>query len=315
MLELENIKINKGEKVKELLNVKNTDIKLPTTIINGNKEGKTVLITAGVHSCEYVGIETCIQLANKLEPKDVEGVLIIIPVLNPTGFELRMPTIVPEDGKNLNRVFPGKEDGTVSQRLAWYISNEIFPKIDFYVDLHSGGIYEDLTPYIYYTGNCKKEVCEYAKKAASIVDMPYKVKSLATTGAYNYAGVMDIPSLLIERGQGGRWSKEEVEMNLKDIENILKYVGTLEGEIIHHEKEPTNLENLVYYQINTSGLWYTNLKPGDKIKKNDELGYVTDYFGNVIQRCISEDDGEVLYLTKTLWACKDTEVITYAKLS
>lgn len=279
------------------------------------KEGKTVLITAGVHSCEYVGIETCIELANKLEVKDVEGTLIIIPVLNISGFENRIPTIVPEDNKNLNRVFPGDENGTISERLAWYISNEIFPKIDFYMDLHAGGRYEDLTPYIYYTGNCKEDVCEYAKKAASLVNMPYKVKSLATTGAYNYAGMMGRPSLLIERGQGGRWSKKEVEMNLKDIENILKYVGTLEGEITHYEKEPINLDNLVYYQINASGLWYTNLKPGDKIKKNDELGYVTDYFGNIVQRCISEDDGEVLYLTKTLWASKDTEVITYIKFN
>ena len=145
--------------------------------------------------------------------------------------------------------------------------------------------------------------------------MPYKVKSMATSGAYNYAGLMGIPSLLFERGQGGRWSKEEVEMNLKDIENILKYIEVLDGEITYYEKEPINLENLVYYQIKSSGFWYTDLKPQDKIKKDDELGYVTDYFGNIIEKCISQDDGEVLYLTKTLWASKDTEVITYAKFS
>ena len=130
-----NIEINNGEKIKGFFNVSNTNMKLPATIISGNEEGKTVLITAGVHSCEYVGIETCKQLANRLGPKDIKGVLIIIPVVNTSGFESRMPTIVPEDNKNLNRVFPGKEDGTTSERLAWFLSNEIFPKVDFYMDL------------------------------------------------------------------------------------------------------------------------------------------------------------------------------------
>ena len=101
MKSIANLTFEPGEKVDGLFEVPGTGFTLPATIIAGEKEGKTVLLTAGVHSCEYVGIQTLQELRKELTPADITGTLVIIPVVNRTGFENRTPTIVPEDGKNV----------------------------------------------------------------------------------------------------------------------------------------------------------------------------------------------------------------------
>ncbi len=309
-----NLTFESGEKVNGVFEVPGTGFTLPATIIAGEKPGKTVLLTAGVHSCEYVGIETLQELRKELTPADITGTLVIIPVVNRTGFENRTPTIVPEDGKNLNRVFPGKANGFASEKLAWFMTSQLFPVTDFYVDLHSGGIFEELDHYVYFVGACDEKVSDYARGAAEYCHVPYMVKSFATTGCYNYAGKVGIPSLLLERGGCGRWSHEEVQENKDDVYNILKYVGMLDGEPSHPEEKPFLLEAPEYVEIENSGFWYTELKAKDRFRCGDELGYVTDYDGNIIEHVIAEHDGRVLYMTKTLWASKYTEVVCYAKL-
>lgn len=314
MRAIANLTFDENQKTEGFFEVPGTGFTLPVTIICGQKPGKTVLMTAGVHSCEYVGIQALLELRKELTPEEISGTLVIIPVVNRTGFETRTPTIVPEDGKNLNRVFPGKATGFASEKLAWFMTSQLFSETDFYVDVHSGGIFEELDHYVYFVGACDREVSEYAKGAAECCDVPYMVKSFATTGCYNHAGHAGIPSLLLERGGCGRWSHEEVEADKKDLYNILKYVGMLEGEPEKREKTPFLLEAPEYVEISTSGLWYTDLKAGDRFSYGDELGYITDYDGNVLERVIAEHDGQILYLTKTLWASRYTEVVTYAKL-
>lgn len=314
MTTIAGVTFGENQKIRSDFLVDGTDYKIPVTIISGSRPGKTVLITAGVHSCEYVGIQTCLEMERNIFPEQIKGTLIIVPVVNKTGVEKRLPTLVPEDGKNLNRQFPGDPEGTASQRLAWFFTSKVFPQIDFYIDLHSGGIYEDLASYVYFVGVCDDAVSEYAKGAASLVDVPYMVKSFATTGCYNHAGEMGIPSLLLERGGNGRWSPEEVEANHKDLTNILKYVGTFDGKPEEPAKIPFLLEAPQYVEIHHSGFWYTSFSAGDEVKRGQEFGYVTDYRGNVLERVIAQHDGRVLYVTKTLWANKETEVVTYAKL-
>lgn len=308
------ITFEQGSVVKQNIHIDSINIDLPVIIISGNKPGKTVLVSAGVHSCEYVGVEACFQLIKKYKPEDLIGNLVVIPVLNRTGFEARLPSLVPEDGKNLNRMFPGDENGSFSQKLAYYIEKNFFPYIDFYMDLHSGEAYEDLKPYIYFVGNCSEEVSNIAREAAKLAHVDFMVKSSSTTGCYNYAGVKGIPSLLLERGESGRWSKKEVEEDVRDINNILIHLGLLEGEIDMPEKEPYLLEHPLYQNISTSGIWRTDLKAGDHLEVGQMIGYVTDYFGNILEEVYAEHSGDILYLTKTLWADKDTEVITYTTM-
>ena len=104
-----------------------------------------------------MGIQTLIELSKRLKPEKVKGQLVLVKVLNREDFEKRAGSISWEDGKNLNRVFPGRKDGTKMERLAAAITESLIRKADYYIDLHGGDDYEELTPYVYFAGVAKPE--------------------------------------------------------------------------------------------------------------------------------------------------------------
>ena len=133
--------------------------------------------------------------------------------------------MTPDDGRNLNREFPGNANGTLSQKTAWLLSQYFFPLADFYADLHSGDIHEELYPYVYYPGLPNAEISAKAREAAMVLDMEFMVRSTATTGAYNYAAISGVPSILIERGGAGLCLREDIDAYKKDLHNILCKLG------------------------------------------------------------------------------------------
>ena len=134
---LKNVTVQPGQKWHGELELANGEIRLPATVLHGHGTGKTMLITAGVHAGEYVGIQAAIELAQKLKIEKVTGTVIIIKALNRPAFEARKGSMGLTDGKNLNREFPGNPDGTEMERLAWAVSQELQPVADYYIDLLS----------------------------------------------------------------------------------------------------------------------------------------------------------------------------------
>ena len=135
-----------------------------------------------------------------------------------------------EDGKNLNREFPGDPMGTVTERLAAAVVKHLHKEADYYIDLHSGDDYEELAPYIYYAGKADPEVTRISREMARQADVPYMVRSeVDSGGSYNYAASRGIPSVLLERGGMGAWSGEEVQSAKKDVRSILDYLGICPG--------------------------------------------------------------------------------------
>ena len=141
-----------GTKKNGFLKLGGGEFALPYTVICGSNPGKTVLITAAVHAGEHVGIQAAIELAESLEPEKINGSVIIVKTVCRREFEERGGSICKEDKKNLNRVFPGNPDGTRMERLAYAVVQTLQSKADFYIDIHSGDDFEELTPYIYYAG-------------------------------------------------------------------------------------------------------------------------------------------------------------------
>lgn len=113
------------------------------------------------------------------------------------------------------------------ERLAAAITESLIRKADYYIDLHGGDDYEELTPYVYFAGVAKPEIVEASRKMAEQVDVPYMVQSnVSTGGAYNYAAsTCDIPAVLLERGCMGTWQREEVDSMRRDVRNILCSIG------------------------------------------------------------------------------------------
>ncbi|WP_293726684.1 M14 family metallopeptidase [uncultured Phascolarctobacterium sp.] len=217
----------RGQKLRTCLPVLDTTTKIPITIINGCSNGPTVLITAGIHGGEYPGIAAAMELGRDIAPEDISGCLIILHPVNIHGFWARREFIVPEDGKNLNREFPGDANGTLSQKTAWLLSHYFFPLADFYIDMHSGDIHEELHPYVYYPGLPNDDISAKSRDAAQTLDMEFMVRSTATTGAYNYAAISGIPSLLIERGGTGMCLRQDIDAYKNDIHRLLHKLGCI----------------------------------------------------------------------------------------
>ncbi len=122
----------------------------PYLAIRGAVDGPTVLITAGIHAAEYTGVEAAIRIGRTIDPAQVRGTVLVIPVLNRPGFYERSIYVNPEDNDNLNRLFPGKADGTWGERFAHRLLTEIVVRCDNAIDLHAGDMIEDLTPFVIY---------------------------------------------------------------------------------------------------------------------------------------------------------------------
>ena len=312
----ENWRWEPGQKRSGFLAVHGGGVELPVTMICGEKPGPAVLISAGVHNAEYVGIQAAIELADELEPEQLTGSVALIHLMNPTGYEHRTMSLVYEDEKNLNRVFPGQENGTLAERIAYTVTGTFFRRVDAYIDLHSGDGYEELTPYVYCQGAARKDVAERSRAMAELVDVPYVVPSQTTTGgAYNHAGSMGVPGILIERGGLGLWSREEVDADKKDVRNILRALGVLDSAREPQLLHPVELGTVFYENSRFNGCWYPRRKAGDRVLEGEVLGEVRDYFGNLLQVCKAKSDGVLLYQTRSLSILKDGPMIAYGALS
>ena len=175
------MKAEPGEKT--VIELKVTDqTSIRVLVIEGKEPGKTLVVTAGVHGCEYIGMEALRQLGQELEPENMSGRLILIPVVNEAGFYAGARQVNPSDGKNLNREFPGKEDGTVTQRIAKVLEQEIYPMADFLMDLHGGDVNEKATPFVYFPYETEEGVRDQARGGAASLSLPYRVRSSAKNG-------------------------------------------------------------------------------------------------------------------------------------
>ncbi|MGG7057846.1 M14 family metallopeptidase [Clostridium nigeriense] len=305
-----------GEKKQGFINILNTETKMPVTIINGANEGSTVLITAGVHGGEYPCIKTAIELAKEIDPKKVSGQIIIVHPVNTQGFVGRNAAVVPEDNKNILRVFPGDKNGTISEKIAYVISNDLQEKADFYLDIHGGDIHEDLLPHIYYPGLADKSIIEASINMAKSFNVPYYVKSNTTNGTYTSAAIRkNIPSLLIERGGCGLCKEEDVKEYKRDILNVLAGLNILDCEIKENKFSPREIKEAVYLEALNDGCWTCFVKAGEEIKEGEKLGEVTDYFGNIIDTYYAKFDAVVLYNTVAYSVTKDSSLIAYGRIN
>lgn len=313
--ELCNLKVAPGTRVSQELELSGGEFRLPVTILHSEEPGKTMLITAGVHAGEYVGIEAAIQLSQKLKIEKVVGTIVIIKVMNRPAFEHRKGSMGMTDGKNLNRVFPGDSKGTEMDRLAWAVTQEIFPKIDYYIDLHSGDDYEQLTPYVYYPGMAAPEVSRIARQMAAQVDVPYMVKSnVVSGGSYNHAASLGIPSILIERGGMGAWSQEEVRSTRRDVRNILCHLGLYRGVKDNRRYYPLDVADVRYQNAYHGGIWYPAKKAGDMISEGEILGEVRTYQGEIQEISRAEFDGVILYQAGSLQVLEDGPMVAYGRI-
>ena len=286
------------------------------TVICGCRPGKTLVVTAGVHGCEYVGIETLNRLKRELEPAALSGRMILLPLINPEGFYQGSKQTIPADGKNLNRMFPGKPDGTFSSQLARVLEETLYPEADFLMDLHGGDVNEALTPLIFFPTAVPESLSAAASAAAESLSVPYRVASTAKNGLYSWAAQCGIPALLVERGERGLWSEKEVAACRENVYELMRHLGILNAASVSPCLQQAEIRRAVYEEAPADGFWYPAVSAaGQKLKQGALLGALKDSYGNEIARYTAPFDGVVLYYTLSLGVKSGDPLIAYGKPS
>lgn len=167
-----------GERASGLLDVPSAadgSTQIPITILHGSRPGPVLALVAGTHGYEYAPIVALQRLPARLDPRELSGTVIVVHVANLPSFLRRTIYYSPVDGKNLNRVYPGRADGTLSERIAYVITREVIDRADYLVDLHCGDGNEALRPYTYWMKGGDPRVDEASKQLALAFGLPHIV--------------------------------------------------------------------------------------------------------------------------------------------
>ena len=306
---IRNIAAEKGAKQSGYLTVGETamgSIRIPLVIINGAMPGPTLCITAGVHASEYPGIDAVLRTIVDLQPADLSGTVIAVPVVNTPMFRARSAFLSPIDGLNLNRTFPGKPDGTISEVIAHVLLNEVVALADFHIDCHGGDVPEILWPYAGYAITGNGAVDERGETMARlysprIVALYRENSPLApTTGSFTReAARRGIASILAESGSAGGLDPADVQNHLHGIRNVMRFFKMLPGEPVIRGKRMIATDQFVV-DARRGGLLRLAIRIGDDIMAGQEIAEVCDVFGTVVEKVVSPADG----IARIIWTHK-----------
>lgn len=212
-------------------------VMVPLTVIN-NGVGQTALLTGGNHGDEYEGPIALFDLARSLKAEDVSGRVIIVPAMNYPAFAAGTRTS-PIDKGNMNRSFPGRPDGTVTEKIADYFQRVLLPMADIVLDFHSGGKTLDFLPFC--AAHILPDKLQEAKSFEFVeaFGAPFSMKMLEidAVGMYDTAAEeMGKTFITTEIGGAGTATARSVTIARRGVSNVLKACGILAGEI---DRQPT----------------------------------------------------------------------------
>ncbi len=278
---------------------------IPVTLIHGAKEGKCLAFVAGVHGYEYPPILALYRLKEMVNPQQLAGKLILVHIANLPAFQKRTIYYNPFDWKNLNRVFPGHPEGTLCQRIAHVLTEEVIKKCDALVDLHCGDGNEALIPYTYWMTSENEDLNEMTRQMAlafgisPIIIDDTRSKDLADARYLgNTAILLGKPAITTESGYLGKTDEASVRRNLTGVLNIMKLFGLLEGKP-DFLGEPVWIDRYEVVYSKTDGLFFPRFDRGAYVQRGQVIGITTDYLGNVKEELRSPFSGLILYIIHT----------------
>lgn len=291
---------------------------MPLTILNGLKDGPRLAVAAGIHGCEYTGIEASIRLSRDLDPRKIRGSLVIVHVVNVPAFQTKTQYVCPLDGLNLSRIRPGKADGSISHRMLHELFQEIIFKSDAYLELHGGDLHEALTvPFIIYpkTTNEKTNQTVLGMVEAHGIEYIWGVEEEGFVPGGASSGNPPIPYMVVECGQEGRIEEEYVSIHYQGVLNVMRWFGMLDGEGSKKRgKEVIRIKRGGKIESEVGGIFYSYVKPSDRVLEGDLLGEIKNIRGDVLQRIVAPTHCMILmYVSNPIIAPGDV-VLGYAEV-
>ncbi|HUA86979.1 MAG TPA: M14 family metallopeptidase [Bryobacteraceae bacterium] len=281
------------------------DAVIPLTVFNGAKNGPVLALVAGNHGYEYPPILALQNLRPRINPKKLSGAVVMVHVANMPSFLGRTVYFSPIDQKNLNRVYPGKKEGTVSERIAYAITREVIEKCDALLDLHCGDGNESLRPYVYQieTGEADldgriAELTAHCRFDHIIVDRGRPRDPAASLYCSNTAITRGKPAVTVEAGALGVPDQKSARRIAEGVENVLRYLRMTKGKA-KRVKKPVFLDPAPVIASPETGILYPKVKCDQTVKKGEILAEITDFFGKRIARVKSPVKGKVLYIVAT----------------
>ena len=276
---------------------------LAVILINGAKPGPTLALVSGSHGTEYASIIAMEKLAESIDPAQLSGAVIIVPLVNPASFAHKVPHLNPVDGKNMNRYYPGKADGTQTERVSWAIAKQVVEKSDYLLDFHGGDLDENLRRYAYWadTGNARLDTTTRGMVLAFGLDhiiiqrwRPSDPPPAAIT-LTRYASSIGKPAIAAEAGHAGTVEAEDVDVLVRGSLNVMRHLKMLPGSAPPVE-HPLWFGPAAVLASETEGIFYPLVGPEAYVSKGMTIGYVTDYFGKRIWDAKSPVSGVILYI-------------------
>jgi predicted deacylase len=279
-------------------------LEVPLVEINGSEDGPLLTVISGVHGCEYASMDGVRRWTRSLETRDLRGRVRAVPVLNLPAFRNRTPFVVPDDGKNLNRCFPGNPDGTLADRLAYDAFTQLITGSDAYIDAHCGDMVEALEPFaLYEAGPAEAR----AGEMATAYGLPYVIRQekgpdrpVSGTSS-SAASEIGVPAITAESGECGLVQEEAVARHVRGLDGVLALLGMADLPAGSAQPAaPTHLSRFVWMRCEHAGWWAPTVKPGDSVSAGQTIGTVSTLDGSqVLETITAPADGVPIFITSS----------------
>jgi predicted deacylase len=266
---------------------------LPVIVINGAKPGPMLALFAGAHGTEYASSVALAQMAATVRPSELSGSLVILPLLNMASYLQKVVHVNPIDHKGVGG-YPGKVDGTQSERIAYALYHQVIEKCDHLIDYHGGDLDENLHPYSYWTHTGKPELDKMSRDMVFAFGLKMIIiKQPRGRGLDNTALGMGKASITVEAGRAGTTEAADVGVLIDGTLNVMRYLKMLDGPVTSTLHHPLWISKLTIVKSEQEGIFYPSVVPESYIHEGMSVGYITDYFGNKIADVTSPVTGVI----------------------
>jgi len=277
---------------------------VPYVELTGSADGPLLTVISGVHGCEYASMAGVRRWTLQLAGRDFRGRVRAVPVLNMPAFEQRTPFVVPTDGKNLNRCFPGDPAGTLADRLAHDAFTRLISGSDALIDAHCGDMVEALQPFaLYETGPAE----DRARDLAVAYGLPYVLRQApgpdrAVSGTSSgAAAAIGVAAITAEAGGCGLVEEAAVALHVSGLHGVMRALGmTSDGAATAAAPPQTHLDRFLWLRCQRAGWWEPAVAAGEQVTAGQVIGTVTSLDGaEVFESVTAPADGVVIFLTSS----------------
>lgn len=272
----------------------------PYTVVRGAEDGPHLALISGVHPAEYPAIEANIRVTRNLDPAELRGTVVSLPLIDVPAFLPRTPFVCPIDGKNPNRFFPGDPNGTFTEVMDDAIFRAVIAPADALVDLHGGDMVEALVPFSIYSVTGNAVVDDRSEALARAFGLPYLVPLTPQPGAIggttaHAAAAAGVPSIVAEAGSSGLLTEPETQMLVDGVANALRSLGMLVGEPKHHDI--VEIGKFTWLRSPAEGMWRPSVEVGAHVSEGDTIGRIGNLYGDTLAEIAAPHDGVILFIT------------------